>query len=134
KPTRAGIGVFRADPKNGIIVAESGFLPDIKLRAGVEDLQAAEQHEEQRNRPQPMRQPGPARLPIDQSPGFARRNLGNFSLGPGNGLHTFSPRSASSLPSYSPTTPETSQFRRTHEFLRRRERGSAAQADREIDG
>jgi hypothetical protein len=75
-PARAVVGVDRPDVEPGIVemlavrleVGEAGLLADIECGVGVEDVEAALQQEEQADHPDPVGDPRPDRLPVDQRP------------------------------------------------------------------
>src|SRR5690606_31901277 len=76
-PARPRLGVEGADLENGIVELKARLLPDIERGMRIEYLQPRQQQEEQTDRPDPVRQPRPDRLAIDQRtlggrvPGFA---------------------------------------------------------------
>ena len=60
-----------AERQHLIVEIEAGLLSDIERRMGIEDLQTGKQQEEQRDRPEPMRDAGPQMLSVHEPSAFS---------------------------------------------------------------
>ena len=66
-PHRSALAIEGIDVQNRVLEAKARLLAEVEIGAGVEDLQARQQQEEHRHRPDPVRDPGHAVLPVDQA-------------------------------------------------------------------